>query len=64
VRPQTPLYQRLIGFTAVRPYTRNLGQLTFETVSVVRPYGVIKILRISSPPVDRSSLVDRISGPS
>jgi len=26
VRPQTKFYQQLIGRTAVRPYTRNLGQ--------------------------------------
>ena len=26
------------GRTAVRPYTRNLGQPTFETVSALRPY--------------------------
>ena len=32
VRPQTIFYQPLIGRTAVRPYTRNLGQPTFETV--------------------------------
>ncbi len=38
MRPQTPLYQQLIGRTAVRPYTRNLGQPTFETASSVRPY--------------------------
>ncbi len=33
MRSQTLFYQRLIGRTAVRPYTRNLGQSTFETLS-------------------------------
>ena len=33
MHPQTFFYQRLIGRTAVRPYTRNLGQPIFETLS-------------------------------
>ena len=33
MRPQTLLYQRLLGRTSVRPYVTNLDQPIFETVS-------------------------------